>query len=131
VICIAFHGQDRAGGKQAQRARRIERRQISAEFRARETAAEGRTGRAGHFSSKDDLAAAATRAAFDRSEKKWHKIAVEAKHPLADLIDNYLRHSHRDNPGAGCAMPSLGAEPAAGAECPRGFHGGAAAIAPH
>jgi TetR/AcrR family transcriptional repressor of nem operon len=64
----------------------------------------------GHFASKDDLAAAATRAAFDRSEKKWSQITAEAKHPLSDLIDNYLRPSHRDNPGTGCAMPSLGAE---------------------
>ena len=35
---------------------------------------------------------------------------AEAERPLALLIEQYLSPRHRDNPGAGCPLPTLSAE---------------------
>jgi len=65
----------------------------------------------GHFASKEDLLAAATRHALDRSVQRWQHKAAAAGNPavaLADIGDHYLSASHRDQPENGCAVTALG-----------------------
>jgi TetR/AcrR family transcriptional repressor of nem operon len=64
----------------------------------------------GHFASKEDLVAEASRAALGRSVRKWLQIVEEAERPLKSLTDHYLSMAQRDAPGRGCAFPALGAE---------------------
>jgi len=67
----------------------------------------------GHFASKEDLAAEASRQALRRSGRKWRQIVDGApKRPLAALIDHYLSVAQRDQPARGCVFPALGAEAA-------------------
>ena len=62
----------------------------------------------GHFSSKDDLAAQASRRSMERSAAKWQRVAAAAPdRPYAALLEHYLTQRHRDEPGRGCAFAAL------------------------
>lgn len=65
-----------------------------------------------HFTSKDELAAAAVEAAFAHMRARLE--AITAKAPsgkrLEALIETYLTEAHRDQPEHGCVMASVGME---------------------
>ena len=65
----------------------------------------------GHFNSKDDLIAQASRAALAKSAAKWTRLADSAE-PFAALVDSYLCRNHRDGSATGCCFPALGADAA-------------------
>jgi len=65
-----------------------------------------------HFDSREALVIEAFAYAMDRSTERWRKLA-EATPPekrLATIVNSYLTPTHRDDPGHGCAVPTLGAE---------------------
>jgi TetR/AcrR family transcriptional regulator, transcriptional repressor for nem operon len=65
-----------------------------------------------HFDSREALVIEAFADAMDRSTERWRKIA-EATPPekrLATIVESYLTTIHRDDPGHGCAVPTLGAD---------------------
>ena len=65
-----------------------------------------------HFDSREALVIEAFSYAMDRSTERWRKLA-EATPPekrLAAIVDAYLTSLHRDDPGHGCAVPTLGPE---------------------
>ncbi len=65
-----------------------------------------------HFDSREALVIEAFAHAMDRSTERWRKIG-ETTPPdrrLAMIVDSYLTPVHRDDPGHGCAIPTLGAE---------------------
>jgi TetR/AcrR family transcriptional repressor of nem operon len=65
-----------------------------------------------HFDSREALVIEAFAYAMDRSMEHWRK-AIEQISPdkrLAMIVDAYLTPVHRDDPGHGCAVPTLGAE---------------------
>jgi TetR/AcrR family transcriptional repressor of nem operon len=65
-----------------------------------------------HFDSREALVIEAFGYAMDRSTERWRKVA-ETTPPdkrLATIVDSYLTAVHRDDPGHGCAVPTLGAE---------------------
>jgi TetR/AcrR family transcriptional repressor of nem operon len=65
-----------------------------------------------HFDSREALVIEAFAYAMDRGRERWRKLA-EATPPdkrLAALVASYLTPLHRDDPGNGCAVPTLGAE---------------------
>ena len=65
-----------------------------------------------HFDSRDALVVEAFNYAMDRGTERWRKLA-ETTPPdkrLAVIVDSYLTTVHRDDPGHGCAIPTLGAE---------------------
>jgi TetR/AcrR family transcriptional repressor of nem operon len=67
----------------------------------------------GHFASKDDLIAQASRRALASAAANWGKIVDEApKHRYAALLEHYLSPRHRDHPGHGCAFAALSADAA-------------------
>jgi TetR/AcrR family transcriptional repressor of nem operon len=49
---------------------------------------------------------------MDRSTERWRKIAEQTppEKRLATIVESYLTPVHRDDPGHGCALPTLGAE---------------------
>lgn len=62
-----------------------------------------------HFKSKDELAAAAVARAFENSSDEWRALRQNNDaDALARLIRAYVSRSHRDNPGSGCSITSLG-----------------------
>jgi len=65
-----------------------------------------------HFDSREALVIEAFAYAMDRSMEHWRKITGEAspEKRLALIAEAYLSVLHRDNPGQGCSIPSLGAE---------------------
>jgi TetR/AcrR family transcriptional regulator, transcriptional repressor for nem operon len=65
-----------------------------------------------HFDSRDALVIEAFAYAMDRSTERWRKIAEETppEKRLATIVETYLTPVHRDDPGHGCAVPTLGAE---------------------
>jgi TetR/AcrR family transcriptional repressor of nem operon len=65
-----------------------------------------------HFDSRDALVIEAFAYAMDRSMEHWRKTAAEmpAEKRLSTIVDSYLTTTHRDDPGRGCAVPTLGAE---------------------
>jgi len=65
-----------------------------------------------HFDSREALVIEAFGYAMDRSMEHWRKLAGEAapEKRLALIAESYLSTLHRDNPGHGCSIPSLGAE---------------------
>jgi TetR/AcrR family transcriptional repressor of nem operon len=65
-----------------------------------------------HFDSRDALVIEAFVYAVDRSLAHWRKVTDEMPpdRRLATIIDGYLSPSHRDDPGHGCAITSLGPE---------------------
>lgn len=65
-----------------------------------------------HFDSREALVIEAFAYAMDRSTERWRKLG-ELTPPdkrLAAIVDSYLTTTHRDDPGHGCAVPTLGAE---------------------
>lgn len=67
----------------------------------------------GHFASKDDLAAQASKRTLSRAAANWAKIVAEApKDPYAALLNHYLSPRHRDDPGHGCAFAALSVDAA-------------------
>lgn len=65
-----------------------------------------------HFDSREALVIEAFTYAMDRSTARWREVA-EATPPdkrLATIVESYLTPLHRDDPGHGCAVPTLGAE---------------------
>lgn len=62
-----------------------------------------------HFESKDDLVEAALQRAGEQMELATAKV-LETDNPLNDFIYRYLSKTHRDNPGEGCALPTMSAE---------------------
>src|ERR1700688_2920984 len=65
-----------------------------------------------HFDSRDALVIEAFTHAMDRRTEHWRKLAerTSPQKRLAAIVDSYLSTLHRDDPGHGCAIPTLGAE---------------------
>jgi TetR/AcrR family transcriptional repressor of nem operon len=65
-----------------------------------------------HFDSRDALVVEAFVYAMDRSTERWRKLAetTPPEKRVAAIVDSYLTTIHRDDPGHGCAVPTLGAE---------------------
>jgi TetR/AcrR family transcriptional repressor of nem operon len=65
-----------------------------------------------HFDSREALVIEAFAYAMDRSTERWRKIAEQTPPDkrLASIVETYLTPVHRDDPGHGCAVPTLGAE---------------------
>jgi TetR/AcrR family transcriptional repressor of nem operon len=65
-----------------------------------------------HFDSREALLIEAFAYAMDRGRESWRKLAeqVPPNKRLATIVDAYLAPIHRDDPGHGCAVPTLGAE---------------------
>jgi len=63
----------------------------------------------GHFASKDDLVAQASRRTMARAATNWTKLVEAAPgNPYAALLEHYLSPRHRDDPGKGCTFAALG-----------------------
>src|SRR5580693_7602594 len=63
----------------------------------------------GHFASKEDLVAQASRRSMARAAANWTKLVEAAPDsPYAALLKHYLSPKHRDDPGKGCAFAALG-----------------------
>jgi TetR/AcrR family transcriptional repressor of nem operon len=65
-----------------------------------------------HFDSREALVIEAFNYAMDRATERWRKMAEQTppEKRLATIVDSYLTPIHRDDPGHGCAVPTLGAE---------------------
>jgi TetR/AcrR family transcriptional repressor of nem operon len=64
-----------------------------------------------HFNSRDDLIAQAEVLALTEGQAKMESAACRNKDaPRSGLIDAYLAAGHRDSPGTGCALVTLGAD---------------------
>lgn len=65
-----------------------------------------------HFDSREALVIEAFNYAMDRATDRWRKVVADVapEKRLATIVDGYLTTVHRDDPGQGCAVPSLGAE---------------------
>lgn len=65
----------------------------------------------GHFESKDDLAAQATRRALQANREQWKK---QTDRSLSAWVKAYLSDAHRDHIGAGCGLVALAGDAARG-----------------
>jgi TetR/AcrR family transcriptional repressor of nem operon len=65
-----------------------------------------------HFDSREALVIEAFSHAMDQGTERWRKLAEQTPPDkrLATIVDSYLTPVHRDDPGRGCAIPTLGAE---------------------
>jgi TetR/AcrR family transcriptional repressor of nem operon len=65
-----------------------------------------------HFDSREALVIEAFTHAMDRSTERWRRLAEQTppEKRLAMIVNTYLTPLHRDDPGHGCAVPTLGAE---------------------
>ncbi len=65
-----------------------------------------------HFDSREALVIEAFNYAMDRSTERWRKLAEETPREkrFAAIVDAYMTTIHRDDPGHGCAVPTLGPE---------------------
>jgi TetR/AcrR family transcriptional regulator, transcriptional repressor for nem operon len=65
-----------------------------------------------HFDSREALVIEAFNYAMDRSMEHWRKTAAQitADKRFSTIVESYLTTLHRDDPGRGCAVPTLGAE---------------------
>src|SRR5882724_10314249 len=65
-----------------------------------------------HFDSRDALVIEAFNYAMERSNANWRKMAEQtpAEKRFAAIVESYLTTIHRDDPGHGCAVPTLGPE---------------------
>src|SRR6195952_4757708 len=65
-----------------------------------------------HFDSREALVIEAFAYAMDRANERWRKVAEQTppEKRLASIVESYLTPVHRDDPGHGCAVPTLGAE---------------------
>jgi TetR/AcrR family transcriptional repressor of nem operon len=67
----------------------------------------------GHFASKDDLVAQASRRSMEHSAEIWRKAAADATpEGFAALLARYVSQRHRDDPAHGCAFAALGGDAA-------------------
>ncbi|KQV80652.1 TetR family transcriptional regulator [Massilia sp. Root351] len=67
----------------------------------------------GHFGSKELLLAEAAAKALEKSVTTWRKLADRApEQPVAAIAASYLSVAHRDAPGKGCAVSTLGTDAA-------------------
>ena len=67
----------------------------------------------GHFASKDDLVAQASRRSMQHSADAWRGIVVQSGgDALAALLGHYVSSRHRDDPAHGCAFAALGSDAA-------------------
>ncbi|WP_455819648.1 TetR/AcrR family transcriptional regulator [Pseudomonas cerasi] len=65
----------------------------------------------GHFDSKDELAAIASRKAFNDSLARWQEIKQQPNHhTLRTLVEHYLSPAHRDGVQDGCAITALASD---------------------
>ncbi|MFJ5401763.1 TetR/AcrR family transcriptional regulator [Pectobacterium sp. CHL-2024] len=65
----------------------------------------------GHFASKDELAAIASRKALEDSGTRWQEMCQRAdKHNLQILVEHYLSPAHRDGAKDGCALTALASD---------------------
>lgn len=66
----------------------------------------------GHFDSREALVIEAFNYAMDRSTERWRKLAEQTppEKRLSTIVESYLTATHRDDPGHGCAVPTLGPE---------------------
>lgn len=63
----------------------------------------------GHFASKEDLMAKACERALEGSIERWNRrVESDPRDPLGALARGYLCARHRDDPGAGCLLASVG-----------------------
>lgn len=65
-----------------------------------------------HFDFREALVIEAMAHIMDRGTERWRKLGEQAppEKRLATIVDSYLSALHRDDPGHGCAIPTLGAE---------------------
>jgi TetR/AcrR family transcriptional repressor of nem operon len=65
-----------------------------------------------HFDSREALVIEAFTHAMDRSTERWRKLSDETPPDkrLSKIVNGYLTSDHRDDPGHGCAVPTLAAE---------------------
>jgi TetR/AcrR family transcriptional regulator, transcriptional repressor for nem operon len=65
-----------------------------------------------HFDSREALVIEAFGYAMDRAAEHWRNMAAEipVEKRLSTIVDSYVSATHRDDPGRGCAVPTLGAE---------------------
>jgi TetR/AcrR family transcriptional repressor of nem operon len=65
-----------------------------------------------HFDSREALVIEAFGYAMDRATERWRTLAAETpvEKRLSTIVDAYVSTVHRDDPGRGCAVPTLGAE---------------------
>jgi TetR/AcrR family transcriptional regulator, transcriptional repressor for nem operon len=65
-----------------------------------------------HFDSREVLVIEAMEHIMARSTERWRKLGEQApvEKRLATIVDSYLTPAHRDDPGHGCAVPTLGAD---------------------
>ena len=63
-----------------------------------------------HFASREALVIEAFNYAMDRSTARWRKLAEDTppEKRFAAIVESYLTTIHRDDPGHGCAVPTLG-----------------------
>ncbi|MBQ4769275.1 TetR family transcriptional regulator [Pectobacterium versatile] len=65
----------------------------------------------GHFASKDELAAIASRKAFEDSGVRWQEISQRSdQHDLRTIVELYLSPAHRDGVKDGCAITALASD---------------------
>src|SRR5712671_5104880 len=65
----------------------------------------------GHFGSKEELQAEACVLALTRQSDRWRGLLErEGGRALEAMLEGYLSKRHRDNPGAGCALATLGGD---------------------
>jgi TetR/AcrR family transcriptional repressor of nem operon len=65
----------------------------------------------GQFGSKEELMAEACSRSLESALATWTALGAQATgNPLAAVMQAYLSKQHRDNPGAGCVIASLGAD---------------------
>jgi TetR/AcrR family transcriptional repressor of nem operon len=65
----------------------------------------------GQFGSKEELMTEVCSRSFNSALETWTTVGGQATaNPLAAVMQGYLSKQHRDNPGAGCVIASLGAE---------------------
>jgi TetR/AcrR family transcriptional repressor of nem operon len=74
-----------------------------------------------HFDSKSDLTAEAVALALKTAHEGWLEGAEFLHGPggTRRMLDAYLNRAHRDNPGAGCPLPSTSADVARAAPAVR------------
>src|SRR5882757_7461754 len=65
-----------------------------------------------HFDSRDALVIEAFTYAMDQGTERWRKLAEQTQPDkrLATIVESYLTPVHRDDPGRGCAIPTLAAD---------------------
>jgi TetR/AcrR family transcriptional regulator, transcriptional repressor for nem operon len=74
----------------------------------------------GHFASKDDLVAQASRRTMAQAAANWERVVAKAPdRPYAALLRHYLTPRHRDDPARGCAFAALGTDAARGGKVVR------------